>query len=162
MGEAHLRAQGGWIDEKPWKLCARLLSITPCLKLDEDVLDRFLGEFEQKLTDLACQELPKLELAGHLEKGSELDRPIWKIKSRPADWVASLRKKIRVFAVEKGFKVDGLIEDATEAHITIRGRHCNTGSEPPLPSDKSDMRITFQMLRIRPRYTEESDRRSRT
>jgi len=135
-------------------MCARLLSISLGPGMDEsDALAKVCGAIQEKLESLACRELPKLEFFGELQRGYEFgDQPIWKIKSKPAAWVAELRQEIRAFAENLGFKVDGLLEAETEVHIPIRGRYATIGSEPQHPSDRSDFCMTFHKLGFRRRY----------
>lgn len=149
----HVRNGNGWIDIWPNWIVARLLSICLGPDMDEnDALEKINGPIGQELKRLACRDLPVLEFYGTPLKGSENRRPVWKIKSKPAAWIAELRQEIRVLAGRLGFTVQGLIEPENEVHICIRGRYENSGNDPALPATRSDFCMTFHKVGFRRRF----------
>lgn len=119
---------------------------------EDDAVKKIKGPIAQRLSCLACWDLPTLEFTATLHKGNECGNPIWKVKSLPSTWVAEIRREVRALAEGLGFEVQGLIEPEDEVHITIRGRWKNSAMCPAPPQDQSNFHMTFHKLGFRRRF----------
>eukprot|EP00930_Biecheleria_cincta_P057718 TRINITY_DN43601_c0_g1_i1.p1 TRINITY_DN43601_c0_g1~~TRINITY_DN43601_c0_g1_i1.p1 ORF type:complete len:492 (+),score=59.30 TRINITY_DN43601_c0_g1_i1:58-1476(+) len=150
---SHLTSSSGWISTRPRWICARLLSISPGQGMTwEKVLEIIQGPMKKLLKELACRDLPVLEFYGTLFRDEECRKAVWKIKSKPAAWIAELRNSVQALAQTLGLWVRGLAEPRDEVHIILRGRHRDSGKLPQPPTDRSDFRVTLHKLGFKRRF----------
>lgn len=156
LEEPHLRhhIHPGCMNVWPKWICARLLSIALPLGMNEkEATQKVAGHIKSELMGIADRDLPHLVFHGNLESRGE---EAW-ITSKPAAWIAKVRRDMRERAETLGFCVGALDEPDDQVRIIIRrpykGAH-QSGISNSYVFGRNDMKITFDKigLRIRKRF----------